>query len=397
MERLITAYNRTLETTTDKFSRYLYKNINWKNKLIVIIGARGTGKTTLILQHIKNDFNDTSKALYVSADNLWFSNHTLIDLVEHHYTHGGTHIFIDEIHKYEGWEREIKNIYDSYPNYNVVVTGSSALKIEDQMVADLSRRARVYTLAGMSFREYLELEGACKLPTLTLEEILTSHIKIATKIASKTKVLPYFERYVKSGFYPFYRDEGDGFYERLLRTLDTVIEGEIPSISDIEYATLRKAKHLLAILAENAPYTLNITKLQEKLTISRNSIVKLFDLLNRASIIRSIYATEMGMAQLVKPEKILFDNTNIMYALSPDADNGTMRETYFASQMSVAHKVFMPGKGDFVVDGKYLFEVGGKNKKFNQIKDIENSYVVADGIEIGFGNKIPLWLFGLTY
>ena len=397
MERLFKTYGRLLAETDLSFTRYLYETINWDNRLIVIKGAKGIGKTTMLLQHIKRCFPDTRKALYASVDNLWFSTHSILDLAEYHYTHGGTHLFLDEVHKYQGWEQEIKNIYDSYPKLQIVVTGSSMLKLEKSLIADLSRRHRLYTMEGLSFREYLKLEGVAELPVIPLEKILEDHFAEASQITSKVKVLQHFEQYIQSGYYPFYREEGDGFFDRLQQVIDTIVTSEIPAVSNIEYDSVYKTKQLLGILAELSPYTLNISSLCNTLQASRNNVLKLLDLMDKAALVRRLYSVESGMKMLTKPEKILFHNTNLMYCLTPRVDSGTMRETYLASQVGAGHTMYMPNQGDLVVDGRWLFEVGGKGKGFSQIKDIEDSYVVSGDMEIGYGNKIPLWLFGLMY
>lgn len=397
MERLYNTYSRLLAATETKFIRYLHKTINWNNRLIIIKGARGVGKTTMLLQHIKMNFKNPEEALYVSLDHLWFTNHSISDLAEYHFTHGGTHLFLDEIHRYQGWQQEIKNIYDSFPKLNLVVTGSSMLRIDEMATADLSRRHRLYTLEGLSFREYLELEGVATLPSYGLDEILSSHFTIASEICSKVKVLKYFDNYLRSGLYPFYREAGDGFYDRLEQVIDTIITSEIPSVGKIEYSSVYKVKQLLAALAESVPYTLNISSLCSSLQASRNNILKMLDLMDRAELVRRLYAFDDGMKKMTKPEKILFSNTNLMHCLSSQADTGTMRETFMASQLCVGHHLSMPSMGDLVVDRKWLFEIGGKRKGFSQIKDIEDSFVVADQIETGFDKKIPLWIFGMTY
>lgn len=397
MDRIFKTYGRLLAGTDLGFTRYLYDQINWDNKLIVIKGAKGVGKTTMILQHILKTFPDKQKALYVSLDHIWFARHTLLDLAEYHYTHGGTHLFLDEVHKYKGWQQEIKNIYDSYPDLHVVVTGSSMLRLEESLISDLSRRHRQYTLEGLSFREFLELEQVAHLPVLSLENVLNDHFMQASQITSKVKVLGYFEKYIESGYYPFYREEGDGFSDRLQQVIDTIINTEIPFVSNIEYDSVYKAKLLLAVLAESSPYTLNISGLCNTLQASRNNVLKLLDLMDKAALVRRLYSADSGMNMLTKPEKVLFANTNLMYCLTPRAEDGTIRETFLASQLAVAHQLSMPNQGDLVADGRWLFEVGGKNKGFTQIKGIENSYVVADKIDIGHGNKIPLWLFGMLY
>ena len=397
MDRLFKTYGRLLAETDLRFTRYLYEKINWDNRLIVIKGAKGVGKTTMILQHILRSFEDKEKALYVSLDHIWFANHSVLDLAEYLYTHGGTHLFLDEVHKYKGWQQEVKNIYDAYPGMHIVVTGSSMLKLEESLMGDLSRRHRQYTLEGLSFREYLLLEQVAELPVLTLEQILSNHFMEASQITSKVKVLSYFEKYLIAGYYPFYKEEGDGFTDRLQQVIDTIVTSEIPSVANIEYDSVYKAKQLLAILAETSPYTLNISSLCTTLQSSRNNVLKLIDLLDKAALVRRLYAASEGMNMLTKPEKILFNNTNLMYALSPQVESGTKRETYLASQLGVSHRLHMPVQGDLVVDGKWLFEVGGKSKGFSQIKNIEDSFVVSDNIDIGHGDKIPLWLFGLLY
>lgn len=397
MERLFKTYGRLLAETDLSFTRYLYETINWDNRLIVIKGAKGVGKTTMLLQHIKRCFPDVRKALYASVDNLWFSTHSILDLAEYHYTHGGTHLFLDEVHKYQGWEQEIKNIYDSYPKLQIVVTGSSMLKLEQSLIADLSRRHRLYTLEGLSFREYLKLEGVVDLPVLSLDRILGNHFDEASQITSKVKVLQHFDEYIQSGYYPFYREEGDGFFDRLQQVIETIINSEIPAVGNVEYDSVYKTKQLLGILAELSPYTLNISSLCNTLQSSRNNVLKLLDLMDKAALVRRLYSVESGMKMLTKPEKILFHNTNLMYCLTPHVDAGTMRETYLASQIGAEHSLYMPNQGDLVVDGRWLFEVGGKKKGFSQIKDIKESYVVSDDVEIGYGNKIPLWLFGMLY
>lgn len=397
MERLFATYARLLAETNLNFTRYLYDSINWDNRLIVIKGAKGVGKTTMLLQHIKRSFPDVQKALYASVDNLWFTTHSILDLAEYHYTHGGTHLFLDEVHKYQGWEQQIKNIYDSYPKLQIVLTGSSMLKLDQSLTADLSRRHRLYSMEGLSFREYLKLEGIADLPVLTLDEIINNHFNQASQITSQVKILHHFEKYIQSGYYPFYREEGDGFFDRLQQVIDTIVSSEIPAVSNIEYDSVYKTKQLLGILAERPPYTLNISSLCNALQSSRNNVLKLLDLMDKAVLVRRLYSVESGMKVLTKPEKILFYNTNLMYCLTPHADSGTMRETYLASQVGAGHTIYMPNQGDLVVDGKWLFEVGGKKKGYSQIKDIAGSYVVSDDIEIGYGNKIPLWLFGLLY
>lgn len=397
MQTLFQTYNRLVERINYANQRYLYDRIDWNERLIGIKGARGVGKTTMILQHIRHAFPDRSQALYVSLDQLWFTQHTIIELAEYHYTHGGTHLFLDEVHRYPNWIRELKNIYDSYPDFHVVFTGSSLLEL-DNSVADLSRRCRMYEMRGLSFREYLKFEGVIDLPSLSLADILKNHVRYASSITGKIKILPHFEKYLSRGYYPFYKEsEGDSFYERLRQVITTIIENDIPATEQIEYETVMKTKRLIMLLAEMVPFTLNITTLCSTIGTTRNQLIRLLALLERSALIRQLFSNAKGLKSLAKPEKLLFDNPNLMTALSDRNDIGTVRETFFASMVSQAHQLHYPQQGDFLVNHTYLFEIGGKGKGFAQIRNVTDSYVAADEIEIGYGNKIPLWLFGMLY
>ena len=398
METLFRSYNRRLEETQTDYVRYLYNDIDWNERLIGIKGAKGVGKTTMLLQHIRLTFPDRTKAFYVSLDNIWFSTHSLSELVEYLYTHGVTHIFLDEVHKYTGWVRAVKNLYDDYPKLHIVFTGSSLLEI-DNAEGDLSRRLRMYHLQGLSFREYLEITGTAHLPVIPLQDILSTHMQQASTITSTLKVLPHFEQYLKTGYYPFFLETGspESYYERLQKVVSTVIENDIPAVENIEFETLQKAKRLLMILAQSAPYTPNIANLCALLSTTRNQLIHLLSLLERAAFIRQLHADNKGLKTLGKPDKILFNNTNLMYALGSNADAGTLRESFFSAMMSFEHTIQYAKQGDLQVDGTQVFEVGGKKKGFSQIADLPDSYVVADNVEIGFGNKIPMWLFGFIY
>ena len=397
MQKIYLTYSRLLSSVDNSYHRYLYDKINWDNRLIAIKGPKGVGKTTLVLQHIKDTFKDVTKALYVSMDNIWFKSHTVSELVEYHYSHGGTHIFIDEVHKYNDWAQEIKNVYDSYPDFHIVVTGSSLLQLEDAMEHDLSRRCRMYDLQGLSFREFVRLETGKEFNVYNIEQVVKSHFEIATEITSKVKILPLFEKYVRNGYYPFYREEGDGYWDRLQFVIRTIVENDIPSVDKIEFESLYKAERFLSILSEMVPFTLNIASLTSTLGLSRNSLLKIFDLLDRAKLIRLMYTCKVGMKQLAKPEKILFDNSNLLFALTSNVDSGTVRECFFCNQVGQLYNTVIPKTGDCLVNDKYLFEIGGKKKSFKQVKEIPDSYVVVDDIEVGMGNRIPLWLFGFMY
>ena len=397
MQTLFQTYNRLVERINYVHQRYLYDVIDWDERLVGIKGARGVGKTTMLLQHIRNAFPDRRKALYVSLDQLWFTQHSVMELAEYHYTHGGTHLFLDEVHRYPNWIRELKNIYDSYPDFYVVFTGSSLLEL-DNSVADLSRRCRMYEMRGLSFREYLKFEHVADFPPLSLADILENHVQQASSITGKIKVLLHFEDYLSHGYYPFYKEsEEDGFYDRLRQVITTIIENDIPAVEQIEYETVKKTKRLVMLLAEMVPFTLNVTSLCSAIGTTRNQLIRLLSLLERSALIRQLFSDSKELKSLAKPGKLLFDNPNLMAALSDRNDIGTVRETFFASMVSQAHQLHYPQQGDFLIDHTHLFEIGGKGKGFTQIRNIADSYVAADEIEIGYGNKIPLWLFGMLY
>lgn len=398
MQNLIATYTRLVENTECKYMRYLHDGITWQERLIGIKGARGVGKTTLMLQHIRTSFSDLSKAFYASLDNLWFTNNTLLDLVNYLYTHGVTHIFLDEVHRYPTWVREIKNAYDSYPDMHIVFTGSSLLEISNAE-ADLSRRLRIYHMRGLSFREYLGMTGVGEFPVLSLNDIITNHLQISASITSKIKVLPWFETYMKQGFYPFFAEVADAnsYFESVQRIVSVAIDEDIPATEDIAYETLLKTKRLITILAQTVPFTPNISDLCAQLSCTRNQVLRLMALLDRADLLRLLISDSKKLKAVGKPDKILFDNANLMAALVQNPDIGTMRESFLASMLCEKHAVSYPKAGDVLADGKILFEVGGQNKGFAQIRNIADSYVAADEIETGFGNKIPLWLFGFLY
>lgn len=393
---LYQSYFRSIERTPTTFHRYLYDKIDWSSYVIGIRGERGVGKTTLILQHIKESFDDRNKALYVSLDNMWFANNTLSDLVEYFWTHGGTHLFLDEVHRYQNWQRVLKNITDEYPDLHVVYTSSSILKME-QKKSDMSRRQILYTLRGMSFREYLEFEGLYKCTALTLDKLLANHSTLAATISSQIKPLVCWEDYVKHGFYPFYKRDSAGYGDRLQEMVNTILMEDLPSVEDVSYTTIIRIKKMLAVIAESVPQTPNMTELYQQIETTREQGLKLLGILDRAGLLMLLSAGSKKIKKLAKPDKILMGNANLMYALCRESNIGAVRETAFMCSVIANHDVTYPDKGDFLLDGKYLFEVGGRKKSFEQIKDIENSFLAVDDTEIGHGNRIPLWLFGLMY
>ena len=396
IEGLYVTHQRLVKSTKMDFIRYLYNEINWDNEMIGIKGARGVGKTTMMLQHVKEVFGESAQALYVSLDNFFFSTHTLSEVVEYHYLHGGTHLFIDEIHHYENWQTLLKNICDEYPGLHVVYTGSSMLQI-DYTQGDLSRRQIVYELRGMSFREFLEFEGVCGISPVPLEALLADHVTIASELSSKIKVLPYFEKYLKMGYYPFYKKDVKGFDYRVQAVVKEVLHEDLPAVEDVSFNTVVKTQRMLMILAEKVPQTPVLSDLYRLLDTTRDSGIKMLYNLERAGLLSLVTSEKKNLKALVKPDKILLNNPSLMCALTYRADKGTLRETFFYNQLSAVSEVSYPKQGDFLVDRKFLFEVGGRGKSFDQIKDVPDSFLALDDMEMGHHNRIPLWMFGLLY
>lgn len=398
MEKLFEKFIQKLQLVSTDFTRSLINEINWKTRLIGIKGARGIGKTTLLLQYIKlNHSNELEKTLYISLDSIWFSNNSLVDLVEYFIKKGGKYLFIDEVHKYPNWSQEIKNIYDDYTELQIVFTGSSLLEILNAR-ADLSRRAIIYTMQGLSFREYIAIEQGINLPILNLDEILNNHINLSQQILKEIKPFVHFDSYLKMGYYPFYKEEKELFNQRLNEVVNMILEIELPLLRNLEIAYIHRIKQLLVILTESVPFTPNITKISSKIGINRATLLTYLHYLEEAELTIHLNNEIGGLSKLQKPTKLYLNNTNLMYILQNDKVNsGTLREIFFANQLKYKHTLSLPKFGDFLIDNKYTIEIGGKDKSFKQIEGIENAYVAADDIEFGFSNKIPLWLFGFLY
>ncbi|MBP5322099.1 MAG: ATP-binding protein [Kiritimatiellae bacterium] len=398
VEDIFESSNRQIRDETSTFHRYLMDEIDWRDRLICIKGPRGTGKTTMLLQRLKEQFGeDSNQAVYASLDNLWFAKHGLKAFILYLYEHGYTHVFLDEIHHLgRDWSLELKNICDQFRKMNIVYSGSSLLQME-KAAGDLSRRQAVYELKGMSFREYLKLEGLINTPALTLEDVLTDHVRIASNIDSQLKVLPHFETYLRSGYYPFYRESHGKFRERLAETVNKVLDVDYPAICDVSQETIRKTRKMLVVLSESCPQTPNMSRLYAELDTSRDQGLKMLKALSRAGLLALMDAKGLKLDNLSKPEKIYMDNANLMYALVPRVDIGVLRETFFYGQTRKDHVVTHTKVGDFVIDDRWTFEIGGKEKRFSQIANVPDSYVVNDGVSIGRGNKVPLWLFGFLY
>lgn len=398
MEKLIELFRKKMTGPLPVFERELERKINWNARLISVRGSRGTGKTTLFLQHIKKTFsNNLNKVLYVNLDNIYFSNNTLVELAEKFASRGGTHLFIDEVHKYENWSKEIKNLYDDFPELHIAFTGSSLLEILNGR-ADLSRRTLVYELTGLSFREYLSLIKAHDFPIFTLEEILKNNEQISAEIASKIKPFEFFDDYLSFGYYPYFLEGKDDYFNRLNETLNMILEVELPMLRGLEIAYIPRIKKLLAVIGESAPFIPNITQLAAKIGISRQTLLIYLKYLEDAKLINQLYKKSRGLSVLEKPEKILMENTNLIELFNGEnANTGSRRETFVLNQLLHSHKVDFSEESDFFVDSKYTFEVGGKNKKRKQIQEIPDSYIIADDIEFGTDRQIPIWLLGFMY
>ena len=398
MEELFRKYYQKIQRIETTFIRSFSNDINWNARLIGIKGARGVGKTTLLLQYMKLNYSaNLEESLYVSLDSFSFKGKTLVGLADEFVLNGGKYLFLDEVHKYVNWSQELKNIYDDHSELKVVFTGSSLLEILNAR-ADLSRRAIVYHMQGLSFREYLELETNEKFDKLSLEDILTNHLNIANSINSKIKPFRYFDAYLKQGYYPFYKEDTDLYEQRIEEIINMMLEIELPLLRGVAIGLVQKIKQLLAIISESVPFIPNVAALSQKMTMHRTTLMTYLHYLEEVGLTINLQKQANGSVKLQKPAKIYLENTNLMHALSPTNTNvGNARETFFANQVGFKNKVRYHKKTDFLVNNLYAFEIGGKDKTNKQILNIENSFIAADGIEYGYQNKIPLWLFGFLY
>ena len=395
LQPLFNNYHRKIARIDLRFKRYLYDQINWSARIISIKGARGVGKTTMLLQHILENYEDIDKTLYASLDDLWFSTHSLIDLVDWADQHGVQRLYLDEVHKYARWKGTLKNIYDSYPDMSIVYTSSSLL-IMDNATVDLSRRQTAYTLYGMSFREFLAFENILHYPAIALEDLLQNHVRHAMQIVRNVKMASYFEAYLEHGYYPFYREVGEDFASRLREIVSVVIDSDLPAVENMTFETLQKVKKLVMIISERVPFEPKMSELWTQLVTNNELGLRMLYALDKAQIFALLTSKVKNYKFLYKPDKIFLGNTNLMHVLCPLVNKGNERETLFCCQLQVNNDVKHPLKGDFLVNDKYLFEVGGRKKSFEQIADVPNSFLAVDDTEVGHGNRIPLWLFGFT-
>jgi predicted AAA+ superfamily ATPase len=386
------------------FKRSLYNKINWKNRLIEINGARGVGKTTLMLQKAK-EVHDRSKntSAYISLDDPYFFNHSLIEVADEMHRFGITHLFIDEVHKYPAkylefdWSAEIKNIYDKYPALNIVYSGSSMIRIY-KGGGDLSRRKASYSLPGLSFREFLQFEDVLEIPAITITDLIRGHTEYAREITSKIKIFPFYVNYIEHGYYPFYKEDLNQYLERLRAVLSLMLETDIPSIADIPFESTQKIKKLLAVIGSSVPFTPNLKKIGDLVNIvDHRTLLRYLYYLDQSGILSILTREGKGIQLLRKPDKIYLNNTNLFHALQLSKyEIGTIRETFINSMLREVTTLSYTGKGDFLADD-ITIEVGGKNKSGSKIRDLNNTVIAKDDIEIGIGNEIPLWLFGFSY
>lgn len=397
MQELFESQNRVLQNVSLDFKRSLYHSLPWSERAIMLMGARGTGKSTLFQQYIKENFQ-TGEALYITLDDIYFKQHTLVETARKFLQNGGKLLVIDEVHKYPDWSREIKNIYDLMPTLKILFTGSSILEMQKSF-ADLSRRVLNYYLPELSFREFLGIKYQKNISQFTLNQIFENHLEISRALGAEIGTpIMYFKEYLKSGAYPFFK-ETNLVDIRLKQTVNLIVDTDMPSAMPVEYATLSQIKKLLYIIAQSVPFKPNITKLAEQVGTTRPKLYEMLKMLEAARLIYGLHHSNNNVGSLSKPEKIFLHNTNLLFVFSENSPEvGTVRETFFINQLeSAGHKVNYTEKGDFLIDEKWLIEVGGRNKTQKQIAGQKNAYLALDDIETGYGNTIPVWLFGFLY
>lgn len=390
MEKLIEKSRIKIAEVSADYVRQIHDEIAWDDRLVAIVGARGVGKTTMILQHIKLHDNAPT-ALYVTADDLWFTSHTLVELADVFYKNGGRTLYIDEVHRYPKWSVELKNIYDAYSRLKVVYTGSSILDIR-RGGADLSRRQLEYTMYGLSFREYLLLSHGIDLPVYTLDDVVAQRIEFP---AGEHRPIALFKEYMREGYYPFFRQRDS--HTRLQQVVNQVLEVDIPKFAELTLTTIEKLKRLMYVVAQSVPFKPNYSKLGRDLECHRTSVSDLMLLLEKSHLVQILRDDSFGVSSLGKVDKIYLGNTHLAYALNDSVPNvGNLRETVFLTSVKPKYDVMASSVADFKV-GKYTFEVGGRNKKQKQIQGVDDAFVVKDDIEYGYQNVIPLWAFGFLY
>lgn len=400
METLKKRHLAYMRNVNKDFVRDMMSKIDWDDRLIAIRGQRGVGKTTLMLQRILSQFGrtETTAVLYASLDNLYFTTHNLLDFIEMFHARGGKYLFLDEVHKYAGWSREIKNAYDEFTDMHFVITGSSLINILNAEV-DLSRRCIAYDMQGLSFGEYLRMFHKTDVGKYTLEDVLTKAADICAEVNDKIRPLQHFHDYLQRGYYPFLKEGVNNYYTRIENIVNLTLETELPQLCGVDIANVRKIKSLLAILSTGLPMAVDTVKLSKMAGISRTTLLQYLQYMDAAKIITLLYSDNMSVKRLQKPDKVYLENTNLLYALATDeVKAGTVREVFFANQLRYAHNVeYSSTRADFCIDRKYTFEVGGASKDGKQLEGTPHGFIAADNEEYALGNKLPLWLFGLLY
>ena len=398
MELLFQLNDQLLGLTSTDFVRSIMDDIPWDERLVSIRGSRGVGKTTLLLQYQKLHYGiNNRKALYVSLEGAYFTRNSLVDFARQFYLQGGERLFLDEVHNYPNWSREIKEIYDFYPMLKIVFTGSSLLQILNAD-ADLSRRCLNYTMQGLSFREYLKFYHDIDVPRYSLQEILSDNASICSAIFRQFRPMEFFNDYLTQGYYPFRKESPERYPMKVENLVDVILNIELPKLCGVDISKVRNLKALLVVMASNVPMLVDVSKLSTMIGLSRMSTLAYLQYLHRAALIRLLYSDDLSVKKLQKPDKILLENSNLLPVLSLEKPNlGTMRETFFCNQLGYKHQIEYTRQGDFLIDHKLTLEIGGKSKDGKQVAQTENSYIAADDMEFPVGNKLPLWLFGLMY
>lgn len=399
MEELYKKQDALLRATSLKIVRGYMRNINWTAPMLCLRGARGVGKSTLLRQFVKMNYPvGSEEVLYCVLDGIYFSNHSILYVAEKFHQHGGKLLILDEVHKYMGWSREVKEVADLYPDLQIFLSGSSMLTLLDGD-ADLSRRCVGYDMPGLSLREYLRFYKGIELPAFSLEELMNDTSRIAETVNEACRPLQHFHDYLRYGFYPYYLNNKIDYYTLIEQTVNYVIEAELPILRSVDVANCRKLKALIALLAHLVPFEVDITKLATTIGATRGTVLEYMRHLSDAGLLSLLYSDLLSVKKMQKPDKIYLDNPNLLYALGGSQVNkGTLRECFFVSQLKQGHKIEYGRKqGDFRVDDRWIFEVGGENKTFTQIADVPNSFILADDIEMPHGNKLPLWLMGFLY
>lgn len=396
MESLLSFQENLLRSTTNSFRRFLHDHIDWSQRMIAVKGPRGAGKTTLLLQHLKYDSEQCEDALYVTADHPWFYEQSLFSTAEQWSHQGGKKLYIDEVHKYPFWSRELKNIYDGFPDLQIVFTASSVLDIY-RGEADLSRRVVSYILPGLSFREYLSLVEGVHIEPLNLAEVINNHNSWSRKIGAVIKPLPAFKKYLRHGYLPIIMEGPEVYLSKLYQIINTTLENDLIYLAGYNTSSAYKIKKLLGVIAESVPFKPNVSDLARKMELSRDSIYEFIHQLNSAQLLNLLHQAGKGVSTLQKPDKVFLENTNLSYALKNNPDLGQLRETFLLNQLTNAsYQVSLPAQGDFLVND-LVIEVGGKSKNSQQVGSYDHYVLAVDDIEIGYAQKIPLWLFGFLY